>query len=618
MSVYIYDIEQFRNCHVAGFAPAQGGKYFSFTLWKDINQLQAYIEFLSTPELELVGFNNLEFDYPIIHYLLLRRFHFAKQDANQIAAALYKRMTQIMKDRPFIREEDMMIRQIDLYKLNHYDNVARHASLKHIEAFIHWENVQDMPIHHTAIITTREQLDSIISYNRNDVLATRRFNELNAGNHKLRRRLSERYHIDLTNASEARMGEQIILGKITQATGQHARAVPYDTKVDIEPLLSKKVQTSAFSQIISHYKRASIDTRAVRKALLTTFVYDGAIYTFGMGGMHAFRKAGIYYSDEETSIMSCDAKSFYPFIAISNSYYPRHIGPVFIEVMKEMYKERTSYDDDAPEKYGLKIGMNAATGKSFDGFSPLGDPAYFPSITINGQLFLAMLCEWFTEAGFKILMVNTDGIECQVPAGSEGLYRDICKRWEQRIGITLEIKKYKSLFVRDVSNYISVDEKGKIKGKGEYETHAFRMKMGWWHKSPSYPVVANAVQEYFVNDIPIMETLQNTHSVLDFCLYERADERATFYFQGHTGPVIELPRTIRYFIANDGGRIFKKFTDGRTISLTTGLAAIVYNKTIKEWEDDIGKAEINYQYYLQACNKLITPLEDKQLNLWDL
>ena len=62
----------------------------------------------------------------------------------------------------------MSIKQIDVFKLNHWDNMAKRSSLKWIEYTMDWDNILDMPIHHDTEINTQDQLDLVIEYCIND------------------------------------------------------------------------------------------------------------------------------------------------------------------------------------------------------------------------------------------------------------------------------------------------------------------------------------------------------------------------------------------------------------------------------------------------------------------
>ena len=68
----IYDIETYRQLFVVCFIDIKSGERFSFEISRRVNQIDELIEFLKTTSL-LIGFNNVGFDYPIIHKLIINK-----------------------------------------------------------------------------------------------------------------------------------------------------------------------------------------------------------------------------------------------------------------------------------------------------------------------------------------------------------------------------------------------------------------------------------------------------------------------------------------------------------------------------------------------------------------
>ena len=65
----------------------------------------------------------------------------------------------------------------------------------------------------------KEQIPSIIHYNRHDVLATERFYYETVPDIKMRAELSKTYEMDLMNADDLRMGSEIFAIPIAQRLG---------------------------------------------------------------------------------------------------------------------------------------------------------------------------------------------------------------------------------------------------------------------------------------------------------------------------------------------------------------------------------------------------------------
>ena len=58
--------------------------------------------------------------------------------------------------------KDLQINQVDVFKLNHWDNPAKRSSLKWIQYTMDWPTIVEMPIHHSTKITSFEQINDIM------------------------------------------------------------------------------------------------------------------------------------------------------------------------------------------------------------------------------------------------------------------------------------------------------------------------------------------------------------------------------------------------------------------------------------------------------------------------
>ena len=74
---YTYDLETFVNCFlfIGKFEGAQEIQVFEISDRRnDLDALLSWLSYLENSGVIMVGFNNLGFDYPIIHWLLHNKF----------------------------------------------------------------------------------------------------------------------------------------------------------------------------------------------------------------------------------------------------------------------------------------------------------------------------------------------------------------------------------------------------------------------------------------------------------------------------------------------------------------------------------------------------------------
>ena len=162
-----------------------------------------------------------------------------------------------------------------------------------------------------------------------------------------------------------------------------------------------------------------------------------------------------------------DVASYYPNLIINNNFYPEHLGPQFIDVLKKITAERLAAkkSGDKVKADGLKITVNSIFGKTGSEHFWLYDPKQFLSTTISGQMGLLMLVEGMYSNGIEVISCNTDGVVCKIRRDMLPKYYEIAKAWEKATGLELEFTPYKKYVRRDVNSYITVKEDGTTKKK---------------------------------------------------------------------------------------------------------------------------------------------------------
>ena len=129
----------------------------------------------------------------------------------------------------FIRDSDMKILQIDLMSIFHLGYKSKMTSLKDIEFALNMD-IEESPIPFDACPNLKD-IDDIIKYCKNDVLATFNFYELARGKTchpvykginelKLRSEIKKQFRINCLNYPNVKIGEQLILSLYCKATGK--------------------------------------------------------------------------------------------------------------------------------------------------------------------------------------------------------------------------------------------------------------------------------------------------------------------------------------------------------------------------------------------------------------
>src|ERR1019366_2758154 len=223
-----------------------------------------------------------------------------------------------------------------------------------------------------------------------------------------------------------------------------------------------------------------------------------------------------------------------------------------------------------------------------------------------------------------------------VSRNKQELYFSICSQWEIESKLNLEYVDYQKMVIRDVNNYQAIDVKGKVKHKGCFELNDIGdPQFVNWNKDLSFRIVPVALDAYFVKGISIKETIMNHDDIFDFCgrAKFKSDSRGEYRFLSKgtageenldkNGEIIQFnnditlvseiqQKTTRYYISKRGGLFYKVFHKKGTENIIQKgylckMANVIdINKPIEEYG-------INYQFYIDECEKIIAQVEPRQL-----
>lgn len=531
-----YDIETYPNFFCVVFKYADRFKVFEISERKDEEkELKKFLRRGIKNDWFFVGFNNVRFDGQITQWLLDQKNQLKDFTGGQKAKEIYNFSQKVIeatsnKEFPPYPEYRIKNRQIDLYLQNHYNNMARATSLKWLEYSMNWEKIQDLPYHHTQELAL-DLLDSVIEYCKNDVNATEQFF------------LKSRQLIELRFAQHSKNPELNLLNKSDSSVGEKLFLDMMSKRLHIEPKVLKKkqthhksiklkdvilpyveFQTEEFKGVLEYFKNTEITS--TNKAFKHTVEYDGIEYVYGTGGIHACLNNSIIQSSDDEMIIDLDVASYYPNLSIRNGFYPNHLSDMFCELYEDIYNERKKIPKSNPQNKSLKLLLNSVYGKSGDLYSFLYDRFFQMCITVNGQLLLSMLAERMSLIdGVTVFYANTDGITLKLSRNIEVKKKvyAVWKDWEKLTGLELEHAVYSQMIMRDVNNYIAQMEDGSVKLKGVFEIDMD------FHKNRSQRIVPIAVKRYFIDNIPVEDTIKNhlnssdyedieNQGIYDFCL----------------------------------------------------------------------------------------------------
>lgn len=211
----------------------------------------------------------------------------------------------------------------------------------------------------------------------------------------------------------------------------------------------------------------------------------------------------------------------YPSIAIKNDLYPLHLGKYYCEAMGGIIKERQKFSKkEYPHiNYLLKISANSGYGSSNSEYKFFYDPQYTLQTCVNGMLTLTILIDKCVDRikDFILIQSNTDGITVKIKKEDEKLYFDILKEVELLSQLKFENVYYSKVIMRDGNNYMAQYTNGDTKTKGCFEDYNDIIKAGAYQKDTSAMIIPKALKDYFINGVPVEDTIYKENSIYEFC-----------------------------------------------------------------------------------------------------
>lgn len=598
----VWDTEVFPNCFLLCADTGTSKVSFEISAYRnDLPALQYWMNSL-IPLGRMVGFNNIGFDYPVLHFILTGGI----TDPGKIYDYAMAVIGSESKFAHIVRPSERRVPQLDLFRIHHFDNKARTTSLKNLEFNMRLWSVADLPFP-VGKVLTKEEVEVLRNYCFDDVEATRQFLIASTEQVKLRDDLSKQYSYDFTNHSDVKLGKDIFQLALEKAgvslyvygpNGRDPKQTPRSSialRVCIPHFIG--FDTAEFRKVL-HAMDETVITGTKGTFDLSATV-GGIEFFFGTGGIHASVDPGAFESDDEFVIYDVDVTGMYPAIAMSQGYYPEHLGPAFVQVYKGLRDLRAQYPKGSPQNAAYKLAMNGVYGASNDRFSVFYDPLFTMKITIGGQLMIAMLAEALLSVdGLRIIQANTDGLTVKTRRTDMPKVNELCTVWSRITGLELESVEYSKMFIRDVNNYIAVTESGKVKRKGAFEYDIE------WHQDGSALVVKKAAEKVLLEGASPYNTVANWPDIHDFMLRARVGSNCYLLWE-KDGRRTTLPRTQRYYMSKSGGSLVKimpplpKAPDKwREIGIQSGHKVMLCNRM------DEYRGLIDLDWYVKQVNKL--------------
>jgi hypothetical protein len=645
--LYVADIETLKEMFLFCAYIPEIDMNISFQVNKNRNQLDEMIRFFDEyQEYYFVSYNGIRFDSQVLEFIIRNYHKWQELGWKEICSLIYQKAQDTIDDSnhdifPEYREEQLSLKQLDLFKISGFDNRNKLVSLKRLMFEMDQELIEEIPIHHDKEDLSDDDINDLIHYCFNDIKGTYEFYNILIGNTshplykdnnqiQLRQDIEEEFGIPCLNYSDTKIGDEMIKKFYCQEKNIDYKNLPrkglFRKSIAVKDCIAPyiKFQTPELIKFLNKIKLISFSQKDDFKEEI--FFY-GNKYSFMKGGLHTDNKPEIIEATEDILIIDWDASSYYPATIINNKRYPGHLGKEFLRGYKQMFDRRLELKPLAKNDNriagivgALKLAVNSVFGKSSDMQSWMYDRQLFMFTTITGELSLMMLIEAYELAGIHVISANTDGILVKVKKYLLDIMQDINKWWMEITGYELERTDYKKIVFSTVNDYIAVKTNDEIKRKGDFLTD---LEL---YKNKSARIIPIALGNYFVDGISVDDSIKSHTNIYDFCIRQKASK--DFHYEGIDKGITNVyNKLIRYYVALSGEKIHKvknpeSFSKAPLRSqIEAGLwKCFVCNRLSRDHSTD----NVNFDYYIEKTQKIIDNVEGRkykiidksQLSLW--
>lgn len=659
--VYVYDIEVFQNIFHCSVKNTETGEIYKFEISERKNQLRELVKFFKqvntyikwgdfygtelviNSDIIFCGYNNLHYDNPIINYIIEYEDKLMSYNVATICNSIFnlsKTITTSKEDNIDAWKHwkyQIWFDTFDILTML-YSNKLR-VGLKEIQVTMQYPNVQEFVCDWSKPLPL-EDFDEMIDYNINDIESTTELLNRCKTAIDLRIAIEDEYGVRVLSKDGVNIGMKILTQKYLEKTG----LTWWDIKdlrspMDYIPLKDVilpfvKFDSPILKNVLDDMKHQVVSPG--RKGYENNFIFDNLRYTVGVGGIHSKNDPEIIIPKEDEMLIDIDVASLYPSMLIEYGFYPKHLGPEFLEVYSQIKDERieAKHNGNKVKNETLKLALNGLSGNLQNEHNFCYSPFAVMQIRINGQLLLLMLAEKLVQIGCRIVQANTDGLFVLLKKSVYEEANKICREWEQLTRLTLEEERFEAMYQYAINDYIAVKEGYKetknpdlIKTKGMFIT---KVLLG---KGLSAKIIPEAIIKYFVDGIPVEDTIKGCTDIRKFLMSEKTGKQWHVEYMNQ-----EQQRTNRFYASTNGGYLWKwKYTghaEGKVVEyyeLYVGRQSYIAKEksyqnmltasgvTLLNKFDDkpIEERKINYRYYIYEAYKIIRELKPLQLSLWD-
>lgn len=625
----VFDIEVLKNVFTCTCKNTETKQITVFEISPRRVDIQGLVTFFYE-DYYFVGYNNIHYDNPILNYIIMlyREHYFDRYSTRELTESMF-RMSQLVIDKnsdfDLWKEYKYARNFLSIDLLTMLYSKALRVSLKEMQVTMQYKNVEEFVVDWHQDLPEKD-IDRLISYNINDVESTEELLYRCKDLLELRIETEKDFGLPCLSLDRVNLGDRLLQLKVMEKTGLNKKQLENMKSpanyVDLEKVIFPwiKFESPILQKKLTDMKNQH-NVSPGRKGYINTFIFGEMKVTIGVGGIHGDNGTCIIKPNEDELLLDSDVNSLYPSLMRMYHLYPPKLknvlGQIFPQIIDDRLEFKRTGQKNKNETY--KYMLNGVSGKMQDETSWLFSPFTVMQVRINGQLLLLMLAERLLKLGCKLYQINTDGILYKLKKSKYEELQQVLKEWEKLTMLTLETEEFTQFYQLAINDYFGVEPNNKIKKKGFFLTD---IELG---KGLTPKIIPEAIINYFVHNIPVEDTIKSCKDICKFLQAEKTGKQWTVEYNEQI-----QQRINRFYVSNSGYYLWKwKLDDTGKKSYQIMLkdhGVRLHNKFYSDedlqWKYSQGETfqsiyDIDYQYYINQCIKVIEKLKSKQLNLFN-
>jgi hypothetical protein len=625
----VFDIEVLKNVFTCTCKNTDTKQITVFEISPRRVDIQGLVTFFYE-DYYFVGYNNIHYDNPILNYIIMlyNKHYFNSYSTRELTESVF-RMSQLVIDKnsdfDLWKEYKYARNFLSIDLLTMLYSKALRVSLKEMQVTMQYKNVEEFVVDWHQDLPEKD-IDRLISYNINDVESTEELLYRCKDLLELRIETEKDFGLPCLSLDRVNLGDRLLQLKVMEKTGLNKKQLENMKSpanyVDLEKVIFPwiKFESPILQKKLTDMKNQH-NVSPGRKGYINTFIFGEMKVTIGVGGIHGDNGTCIIKPNEDELLLDSDVNSLYPSLMRMYHLYPPKLknvlGQIFPQIIDDRLEFKRTGQKNKNETY--KYMLNGVSGKMQDETSWLFSPFTVMQVRINGQLLLLMLAERLLKLGCKLYQINTDGILYKLKKSKHEELQQVLKEWEKLTMLTLETEEFTQFYQLAINDYFGVEPNNKIKKKGFFLTD---IELG---KGLTPKIIPEAIINYFVHNIPVEDTIKSCKDICKFLQAEKTGKQWTVEYNEQI-----QQRINRFYVSNSGYYLWKwKLDDTGKKSYQIMLkdhGVRLHNKFYSDedlqWKYSQGETfqsiyDIDYQYYINQCIKVIEKLKPKQLNLFN-